>query len=160
MEKYYFIVQEGQQQGPFTLEQLKTKPLTRETKVWYQGLDGWKLIGEIPELSELEGFLPPPVGNQQWQPLGSANTEMTDPPKSYLTEAILVTLFCCWPLGIPAIVNASKVEGKFAKGDVEGAEEASRKAKEYMQYSFWAGLVIVVLYFFFIVLTGGGTRRF
>jgi hypothetical protein len=160
MEKNYFIVQQGEQKGPFTLEQLKTMPLTRETKIWYQGLDGWKMIAEIPELSELEAMLPPPVGNDQWQPLSSPNAAMSDPPKSYLTEAILVTLFCCWPLGIPAIVNASKVESKFNKGDFEGAEEASRKAKEYMQYSFWSGLIIVVLYFFFIILSGGRTGRF
>lgn len=30
-------------------------------------------------------------------------------PETHLTKAILLTIFCCWPLGIPAIVNASGV---------------------------------------------------
>jgi len=32
------------------------------------------------------------------------------PPKSWLVESILVTLFCCLPFGIAGIVNASRVE--------------------------------------------------
>ena len=37
-------------------------------------------------------------------------TEYTVPPKNWLIESILVTLFCCLPLGIAGIINASKVE--------------------------------------------------
>src|SRR4029079_6010877 len=35
------------------------------------------------------------------------------PPKSWLAESILVTLFCCMPFGIAGIVNASRVESRF-----------------------------------------------
>ena len=38
-------------------------------------------------------------------------TEFNTPPKNWLVESILVTLFCCLPLGIAGIINASKVEG-------------------------------------------------
>jgi hypothetical protein len=156
MERYYFLVQNGQQSGPFTLEQLKTMPLTRETKIWYQGLDGWKMIGELPELTELQAMMPPLVGNSQWQPPeGSSPLNLPEPPKTYLTEAILATVFCCWPLGIPAIVHAAKVEGRYDRGDYEGAAEASRQAKQYMQYSFWSGLIIAVLYLLFLFASGG-----
>lgn len=40
---------------------------------------------------------------------------------TYLTEAILVTLFCCWPLGIVAIVYAAQAKGKLDAGDYAGA---------------------------------------
>ena len=159
MEKYYFIVQNEQQTGPFTMEQLKGLPLTRETKIWYQGLDGWKSISEIPELSELEGFLPPPVGNPSWKPITDSGISDTEPPKSYLTESILVTLFCCWPFGIAAIVQAAKVEGRFRSGDIDGAQQASDNAKKYMQWSLGLGIAIAVLYFLFIMMSGSSGRN-
>jgi len=152
MERYYFIVQNEQQSGPFAVEQLKGMPLTRDTKIWYQGLEGWKMIWELPELTEIQSLLHPLIGNSQWQPLeGASGVEKPEAPKTYLTEAILATILCCWPLGIPAIVNAAKVEGRYDRGDYEGAEEASHQAKQYMQYGFWAGLIIGVVYLLFIV---------
>jgi O-antigen/teichoic acid export membrane protein len=48
---------------------------------------------------------------------------------NYLALSILVTIFCCWPLGIPAIVYAAKVNGLVAQGDYEAARSASRTAK-------------------------------
>lgn len=159
MEKYYFLIQNGQQSGPFTFEQLKSMPLSRETKIWYQGLDGWKSIGELPELAELHVLLPPSIGNSQWDPVeGTPGTEKPEQPKTYLTEAILATICCCWPLGIPAIVHAARVEGKYNRGDYEGAEESSRQAKQYMQYSFWSGLIFAVIYLLFVFSMGGGRR--
>jgi hypothetical protein len=157
MERQYFIMQNDQQTGPFTLEQLKTMQLSKDTKIWYQGLDSWKTIEEIPEIMQLGSYLTNyTAGNTNWQPLdGNSGMTKPEPPKTYLTEAILVTIGCCWPLGIPAIVYASKVEGKYQQGDYEGAEEASRQAKNYTQYSFWSGLVIVVLYILLLVSTGG-----
>jgi hypothetical protein len=65
---------------------------------------------------------------------------------TYLAQAILVTLFCCWPLGIPAIVYAAQVNGKLGRGDIAGAEEASRKAKMWCWWSFGLGLVGILFY--------------
>ncbi len=157
MNKEYFIVVNGEQAGPYTFEQLKGMNLTAESKIWYQGLDTWKMLSEVPEYQQLQE--PPPVintGNSNWQPPeGSAAFVKPPLPKSYLTESILATLFCCWPLGIPAIVNAAKVESKYNAGDYQGAEDASAQAKKYMQYSFFSGLVIGVLYLLLVIATGG-----
>ena len=68
-----------------------------------------------------------------------------DPIPNYLVQSILVTLFCCMPLGIPAIVFASQVNGKIAAGDTAGAREASRLAKIWCWWSFGCGLVVVLL---------------
>ena len=167
MEKHYFIIRNDQQEGPFTLDQLRTMGLNPKTKIWYQGLDSWKMLYEVPEILELQNTMPPDpnaTGNSNWQPpSGAGGSNDRVPPKSYLTEAILATIFCCWPLGIPAIVHASRVEGRYERGDYEGAEEASRQAKQYMQYSFWLGFAIAALYILFLVATGGngvGRRRF
>ena len=72
--------------------------------------------------------------------------QQQNPPKSYLVESILVTVFCCMPFGIVGIVNAANVESRFKNGDYDGAEKASQEAKKWTTISFWAGLVFAILY--------------
>lgn len=66
---------------------------------------------------------------------------------NYLAQSILVTLFCCLPLGIPAIVFSAQVNGKIQAGDIQGAMESSRKAKMWGWWSFGVSLVVSILYF-------------
>ena len=65
------------------------------------------------------------------------------PPKNWLVESILVTIFCCLPFGIAGIVFASQVNTKFAAGDYDGAIKASRDAAKWTKIGFWTGIVIV-----------------
>lgn len=67
-------------------------------------------------------------------------------PPSYLVHSILVTLFCFWPLGIVAIIFAAQVGSKYAKGDYEGATEASRRAKNFTLMSLAAFFVVLAFY--------------
>jgi hypothetical protein len=60
--------------------------------------------------------------------------------------AILSTVLCCLPLGIVSIVYASQVNTKWAMGDVAGAQESSRKAKQFAIWSAAAIGVLIVLY--------------
>jgi hypothetical protein len=66
--------------------------------------------------------------------------------KNYLIESILVTLLCCLPLGIPAIVFAAQVNSKATAGDIAGAQAAADKAKLFCWLSFGAGFVIILIY--------------
>lgn len=50
---YFFIDGSGQQQGPFDLEQLKSKSITPETHIWYEGLASWKKAGAEDSLRTL-----------------------------------------------------------------------------------------------------------
>ncbi len=76
-------------------------------------------------------------------------------PKNYLVESILVTLFCCLPLGIVAIINASKVNSAYDSGNHEEAQKASNDAKKWMKYSLIAGVIVIVLYLIFLFAMGG-----
>jgi len=78
------------------------------------------------------------------------------PPRmipNYLAQSILVTLFCCLPLGIPAIVYAAQVNGKVAAGDVQGAIHASETAKMWVWISFGVGLAWVAIYILIIIIS-------
>lgn len=63
------------------------------------------------------------------------------PPKTWLVESILVTIFCCQLLGIISIIFAAGVESKFYRGDFVGAENASRTAKNLVIISVALGIV-------------------
>jgi hypothetical protein len=66
--------------------------------------------------------------------------------KNYLVFAILVTIFCCLPAGIPAIVFAAQVNAKLQAGDLAGAQAASNNAKLWCMISAGAALGIAVIY--------------
>ncbi|MFP5436627.1 MAG: DUF4339 domain-containing protein [Bacteroidia bacterium] len=35
----YFVYQNGQQSGPFSIKELQNKRIERETSIWFEGLD-------------------------------------------------------------------------------------------------------------------------
>jgi hypothetical protein len=85
---------------------------------------------------------------------GQELTNKTSPPmdgypleiNTYLTEAILTTVFFLSPIGIPAIIYAAKAKSKVETGDIEGAAEYSRKARNWYWLALGVGLTLVVLY--------------
>jgi len=77
------------------------------------------------------------------------------PPKNYLIESILVTIFCCLPFGIVGIVFAAQVNSKFDLGDYEGALKASKEAKKWMTLGIISSLVIGFFYLFIVFVIGG-----
>ena len=64
---------------------------------------------------------------------------------SHLVGAILSTLCCCLPFGIPAIIFATQVNSKIAVGDLEGARAASKNALTWMLVSIGVGLVVQII---------------
>lgn len=60
----YHVANNGQQAGPYTMEQLRqmvtTGGLTRETYVWKQGMGAWEMATNVPEVAGLFGCVPPP----------------------------------------------------------------------------------------------------
>jgi len=146
--KKYFYSDGVNKHGPYSINELRTKKITRETKVWFQGLNDWRPAGTIPELSSLFSFEPPPIPDPEVHFEPTQNFSNQKPPKTWLVESILVTLFCCLPFGIAGIVNASKVESRFYAGDIDAAHRASAEAKKWTMVSLWVGIGVGVLYFF------------
>jgi hypothetical protein len=72
--------------------------------------------------------------------------------QNYLVFAILATVFCCLPAGIPAIVYAAQVNAKLQGGDLAGAQVASNNAKMWCLISLGLGLGIMALYAILIMV--------
>ena len=74
--------------------------------------------------------------------------------QNYLVQSILVTIFCCLPSGIAAIVFSSQVNTKLAAGDYDGAMDSSKKAKLWCWVSFGIGGGIGLIYLIIIAIYG------
>jgi hypothetical protein len=77
---------------------------------------------------------------------------------SHLAEAILVTIFCCLPFGIVAIVYAANVNSKIQTGDYQGAQADSTQAATWCWISFGIGLGGILIYFFILMANGMAWR--
>src|SRR5256884_5037187 len=90
--------------------------------------------------------------SQNWTPPPPAVGAATVP--NYLVPAI-ISIFCCWPLAIPAIIFATQVNGKAAAGDIAGAQDASKKAKMFSFIAIGLGLLGILIYVIMLVLGVG-----
>lgn len=50
---HYFIKDGNKELGPFNIQQLKYKKITRETFIWYAGLTEWIAANEVYDLKVL-----------------------------------------------------------------------------------------------------------
>lgn len=96
-------------------------------------------------LSAPPGYGQPPPGAPQAYPPQQAPYGGIPQIPTYLVHAILVTLFCCVPFGIVAIVYAAQVSGKLQAGDYQGALDSSGKARMWCWISFGLGLAAILI---------------
>jgi len=72
----YFFHDGNEQRGPFTLEELKEKPIKRETPVWKKGLRDWARASDLPELNSIFENTPPAF--QKQESTGSKKDTLTE----------------------------------------------------------------------------------
>jgi len=139
---YKIIGADGKEYGPITLEQLKQwiaeGRLNLQSKVLPDGSTDWKTVAEIPELAAV---VPPPAAPRP----GMTTMAPTSDIPNYLWQSIAITICCCLPFGIVAIVYAAQVKSKLSIGDFNGAQESSRKARMWCWIGLGVGVVINII---------------
>lgn len=167
MQWYYS--KNGTQLGPVPQSELASKLASGEISpsdlVWKDGMADWIPASQVAELKPAAAASPtapsvptspvsaeapyqPPV--TPYNPPAAGGQEIPN----YLWQSILVTVLCCWPLGIPAIVFAAKVDGLKARGDLAGAKAASDKAKMWSWIAFGLGATAILGYIILMVVAG------
>jgi len=74
-------------------------------------------------------------GYQQQQPPVDNNMTMS-----------IVAIFLFWPLAIPAIMNASKVNPLLQQGDYAGAQAAATESKKWSKWALIVGISWYVIW--------------
>jgi len=170
--RQYFYSDGESQFGPYTYEELSSFDLSPDTLIWYPGLDTWvelkesdklrsllfkgkKPMIDLPEEQVPEIFQPnEPEARADGIPgLDNEGTAKRKPPKNWLLESILVTLLCCNPLAIVAIIYAAQVDTTFYEGDREKAEQFSSNAALWVRVAFGVSVIVAFFYFFILLFS-------
>jgi len=168
MQWYYS--KNGTQLGPVAQSELISKLSSGEVSpsdlVWKDGMGDWIPASQVAELrqsapiqassssGEPSAVAPSPQSPYSAPVADYSQGSINQPIPNYLWQSIVVTILCCWPLGIPAIVYAAKVDGLKARGDIAGAIQASANAKRWTFIALGSGVLIGLIYIVFIVVAG------
>lgn len=154
MEEYYYIMPDNKRGGPVLPERFAEKGITADTLVWKQGLDDWTPAGKI---EELKPYVLPSVDsaeNKYEQTLSSKtnrpntmyfNGHVLPKPDNNMLGAVLSTVCCCLPLGIVAIIKASKVNTLYYSGQYEAAVLMADSARKWSIWALVAGVVCSII---------------
>jgi hypothetical protein len=97
--KTYYLHNGNDNEGPFDLEQLKSKKINTTTPVWSAGMKDWKRAGEMEDLKSVLASIPPPIKHFISTPSGAEdekkgkNTKILDlTKKNYFLVAFVFLL--------------------------------------------------------------------
>ena len=60
----YFYTDGKEKYGPYSIEELRSQPISRTTKVWCYGMDQWTELFQVAELSNVLNSIPPELNTQ------------------------------------------------------------------------------------------------
>ena len=150
MNLYYYLDRNNQQQGPVEANELPKNGVTKNTKVWKQGMNEWQTAGSIPEIAGIfpPTTTPPPfAGSHTPPPQPQSTIQQTQKPDNLLVWSILATVLCCIPSGVVAIIQSNRVNTCWNAGDYAGAQEAAKNAKTWCFVSLGLGVVAFIIAF-------------
>lgn len=81
--------------------------------------------------------------SQNWTPPPPAAGGSAPVPNNLVLA--IISVFCCWPLAIPAIIFATQVNSKAAAGDIAGAQESAKKARMFAFIAIGLGLAFYII---------------
>lgn len=97
---------------------------------------------------------PPPAPPYGGAAAGVPGAPAGAKPDNYLVWTILSTILCCLPIGAVGIYFSTQVDKLWAQGDVVGAENRSRNARNLAITSAVVSLVLFLVWVVFIGVFG------
>lgn len=81
-----------------------------------------------------------------------SNAGMPRKPQDYMTLSIIVTLLCCLPFGIVAVVKASKVDSLWYTGQYDAAFATAEQARKWCIIGLCFGAAAYILFAILTIL--------
>lgn len=137
--RLYYIVCNGQELGPYTLEELSARRITPQTIIRVDGMSDACTAQTLDELRPLFGYQAPGPNPYAGAPAygtpygyGNPMQPQNRPamPPDNLVWSILCVLFF-FPLGIIPLIYSIQVSTHYDRGNYAEAENASRKSLQW-----------------------------
>jgi hypothetical protein len=91
------------------------------------------------------GALQPGMAYQQPMTTVVVTPAVPNPPPDHLIFNIIMTIFCCWPIGIFAIMKSMACRDAAYRGDGQRAEQLSKDAKRLGYWTMGVGIGFIVV---------------
>ncbi len=130
--RQYYIVCNGQELGPYTIEELSARRITPQTMIRVDGMSDACPAQTLDELRILFEYQAPGPNPYAGAPVYGTMQSQNRPkmPSDNLVWSILCVFFF-FPLGIIPLVYSIQVSSFYGRGDYEGAERASRNSLQW-----------------------------
>ncbi len=172
MKDYYIIDNNGTRVGPIDESELKNYGLSPDSYVWTPSMGTqWQRAADVADLQHFfitppptpiqsDNVTPPPINGETYS--GTPYPPHTQPtyapgyeyyrkpnqcPSTHLAFAIIVTVLCCIPFGIVAIIYASKVQAHWNANNYSAAKRASNISLIWCIISIIAGIIAAIFSF-------------
>lgn len=151
--RQYYIVCNGQELGPYTLEELSARGITPQTMIRVEGMSDVCTAQALDELRPLFGYQAP--GSNPYAgapaygtPYGYGNPMRPQnrpvmPPDNLVWSILCVIFF--FPLGIIPLVYSIQVSTHYDRGNYAEAENASRKSLQWARGLTIAAAVCIAI---------------
>jgi uncharacterized membrane protein YhaH (DUF805 family) len=84
--KKYFYSDGNERKGPFSFEELKNENISKETLIWFEGLNDWTSAKYILELEDIFRLMPPPITPHDNGSISEEKISHEEPKKQTVIE--------------------------------------------------------------------------
>ncbi|WP_329806479.1 DUF4339 domain-containing protein [Flavobacterium facile] len=120
MNKYY--LQNGNENiGPFTIEELKAKGITKNTLVWCEGMSDWSEATNVTELASILNATPPPIKKTTPPPVITKKSSGLN----FIQKIALVLLLFIVGAILYSNMNQSNNEVSFEKESIDSVVDSA-----------------------------------
>lgn len=143
--KKYFIVENNQQAGPFSIEELRAKAISAYTLVWFEGMANWQQADTIAELNSLFVTpLPPPLAdNRQPNSVNPINKNRPTPNLGNSGTGLIVVAYLLAILGgAGGIITGAVLWMGKKKVDGENYKKYTPSSQLHGAFAFFLGIIV------------------
>jgi len=149
--KQYFYHDGKIQHGPFSFDELKIQNITKETKIWFEGMQEWQNAIELPELNDLFIEKAPPPITRINPPQYTSNPPKQNSPELNVNLLLVFSILgLCSAFGLGYVaIRLFEIHSAYLNGDEYLTLYC---AKTFDQGLFLMGLTLFLLVFSSIIL--------